>query len=57
MPEDYQPANGPHPDKQQIGVVWMPISRLNTLPLQPAGIGRVLQQAGSGALPAYLGGL
>ncbi|MGD8801575.1 MAG: NUDIX domain-containing protein [Gammaproteobacteria bacterium] len=33
---DYQPANGPHPDKHQVDVVWMPIENLTDINLVPA---------------------
>lgn len=35
LPDDYQPKNGPAPDKHQVDVVWMPVARLGELQLFP----------------------
>jgi ADP-ribose pyrophosphatase YjhB (NUDIX family) len=39
----YQPANGPHPDKHQVDVVWMPIEKLTEINLVPADYAGLLQ--------------
>jgi ADP-ribose pyrophosphatase YjhB (NUDIX family) len=38
---DYEPRNGPRPDKHQVDVLWVPIeelSRLNLIPADYAGL-------------------
>jgi len=40
---DYQPANGPHPDKHQVDVVWIPIDNLTDINLVPADYIALLQ--------------
>jgi ADP-ribose pyrophosphatase YjhB (NUDIX family) len=40
---DYQPANGPHPDRHQVDVVWMPIENLTDINLVPADYIALLQ--------------
>jgi len=34
---DYQPRNGPRPDKHQVDVVWVPFSQLAEINLVPGG--------------------
>jgi 8-oxo-dGTP diphosphatase len=34
---DYQPRNGPRPDKHQVDVVWVPFSQLAEINLVPSG--------------------
>lgn len=55
VPDDYQPASGSHPDKQQVDVVWVPLNDLPTTPLLPTAAIPILQQIGSGNYPCYLG--
>ncbi len=57
VPEDYQPMNGPHPDKQQVAVEWVPINQLSETPFLPAELGTLLQQATRSPTPGYLGKL
>jgi hypothetical protein len=33
---DYEPRNGPRPDKHQIDVLWVPVDELSQLNLVPA---------------------
>lgn len=35
LPDDYQPRNGPKPDKSQADVVWVPLQDLPKLTLDP----------------------
>ncbi len=41
---DYQPRNGPRPDKHQVDVEWIPVSRLPEINLVPGGYSKLLQQ-------------
>ncbi len=41
---DYQPQNGPHPDKHQVEVVWVPFDTLDGINLVPAGYVELLRQ-------------
>ncbi|MCG8670627.1 MAG: NUDIX domain-containing protein [Pseudomonadales bacterium] len=38
VPEDYQPHNGPHPDKHQVDVVWADIENLTSFPIFPKSL-------------------
>jgi ADP-ribose pyrophosphatase YjhB (NUDIX family) len=40
---DYLPGNGPHPDKHQVDVLWMPIEKLIDINLVPADYVDLLQ--------------
>ena len=40
----YQPRNGPHPDKHQVEVVWVPFDSLEGINLVPAGYVELLRQ-------------
>ena len=42
--DDYKPRNGPRPDKHQVGVNWLPLSRLTEINLVPADYVELLIQ-------------
>ncbi len=52
VPADYRPHNGHHPDKHQVGVVWLPLERLSEAPLLPCSLASHLVATGE---PVYLG--
>ena len=39
---DYQPRNGPRPDKHQVDVLWVPLAKLAEINLVPAGYSDLL---------------
>ena len=39
---DYRPRNGPRPDKHQVEVLWIPVSRLATINLVPSAYATLL---------------
>ena len=57
VPDTYVPASGPHPDKHQHDVLWLPLSELRGAPFFPAGLGEVIDGAPPphAARPVYLG--
>ena len=55
VPDDYRPASGPHPDKHQVDVVWLPLEQLVGLPLFPADLGKRLGPIINGEQRGYLG--
>lgn len=55
VPASYIPANGPHPDKSQIEVVWIELDQLSKLPLVPAFYASLLSTIGQTDAPIYLG--
>lgn len=55
LPPDYRPISGPHPDKHQVDVVWLPLSELSQVELFPKGIARHLQALSCSASLGYLG--
>lgn len=55
VPEDYEPANGYHPDKHQIDVVWLPLNEALNHRLFPAGLANVLTDLHAGRAGCYLG--
>ena len=55
LPGDYRPQSGHHPDKHQVGVVWMPLAEIEAVPLQPASMAGYLAQLPMGAECVYLG--
>jgi len=55
VPEDYRPGSGPHPDKHQVDVVWLPLERLIEQRLYPASMARHLLGLGQSGNPCYLG--
>ncbi len=53
IPSDYQPRNGPQPDKHQVAVEWVPLDRLAEADLSHPFL---TSAVASGAVPAtYLG--
>jgi ADP-ribose pyrophosphatase YjhB (NUDIX family) len=55
VPDDYLPESGPHPDKHQIEVVWLPFSRFPDVSLFPKSLEIDLQSLFKGDRPSYLG--
>ncbi len=61
VPEDYRAQNGPAPDKNQLGVCWLPQQQLDTARLLPAFLPRVIKdvldqrRAQRDYFPQYLG--
>ena len=55
VPADYRPRNGHHPDKHQVGVEWMPLAEIETIPLQPAAMANYLARLPAGSERVYLG--
>jgi len=43
---DYQPRNGPRPDKHQVDVLWVPVNRLQEINLVPADYVKLLAKQG-----------
>ena len=56
VPAEYQPINGAAPDKNQVEVLWMPLSSLDRIALYPRSLNSCLQHLQSAAGGAiYLG--
>lgn len=55
LPDDYQPHNGPAPDKRQVDVVWMPIERLSEIQLFPQYLGELIPRICKQQLSPYQG--
>ena len=60
VPDNYVAQNGPHPDKHQINVIWLPLAEINQSPLFPPGLKDILlmepqSSPNNRALPVYLG--
>jgi ADP-ribose pyrophosphatase YjhB (NUDIX family) len=55
VPDNYRPASGPHPDKHQIDVVWLPLAQLSQQPLFPPALGDRLAGIIAGEQRGYLG--
>lgn len=53
--DDYQARNGPHPDKHQVDVEWVPVSRLPEINLVPADYSELLMKQSPSLV--YLGQL
>ncbi|MCU7829118.1 MAG: NUDIX domain-containing protein [Candidatus Thiodiazotropha sp. (ex Myrtea sp. 'scaly one' KF741663)] len=53
--DDYQPASGPHPDKHQVDVVWLPITELSKVALFPKDLARHLPSLINEGAQGYLG--
>jgi len=43
---DYQPRNGPRPDKHQVDVLWVPVNHLEEINLVPADYVKLLAKQG-----------
>jgi len=54
VPGDYQPQNGPHPDKHQKDVLWLQVSELCHKGFIPKSLSGVIAQSIPGE-PVYLG--
>ena len=55
VPDDYLPESGPHPDKHQIEVVWLPFRQFPDVALFPKSLEVNLQPLFNGDRPSYLG--
>lgn len=55
LPENYQPESGPHPDKHQIEVVWLPFAQFSNVSLFPKSLETDLLPLLKGEKPLYLG--
>jgi len=55
VPVDYVPTNGYHPDKHQVEVVWLELSKLHREPLYPRSLASYLKQDQVPSAPVYLG--
>ena len=53
--EDYEPRNGPRPDKHQVEVLWIPVSRLASINLVPSAYAELLASRDQGQV--YVGQL
>ena len=55
VPDDYQPVSGPHPDKHQVDVVWLPLAEIPEQPVFPPDLSRHLGRIIDGEQRGYLG--
>jgi len=58
VPARYAPASGPHPDKHQRDVLWLPVAELELAPFSPRGLSALIDVHGAGHPapgPVYLG--
>lgn len=55
VPDDYTPANGSHPDKHQVEVVWARLDELAGMPLYPRSLAPYLADTREHAGTVYLG--
>jgi 8-oxo-dGTP diphosphatase len=55
VPAGYRPVNGSHPDKHQVGVVWLPLREMPQHQLFPRGLAKVLSDLRPGTAACYLG--
>ncbi|MCU7811820.1 MAG: NUDIX domain-containing protein [Candidatus Thiodiazotropha sp. (ex Notomyrtea botanica)] len=53
--DGYQPASGPHPDKHQVDVIWLPIAGLNQVALFPKDLALHLPGLINKGAQGYLG--
>ncbi|MCU7853852.1 MAG: NUDIX domain-containing protein [Candidatus Thiodiazotropha sp. (ex Monitilora ramsayi)] len=53
--DGYQPASGPHPDKHQVDVVWLPIAELSEVALFPKDLALHLPTLINEGVQGYLG--
>ncbi|MCU7807850.1 MAG: NUDIX domain-containing protein [Candidatus Thiodiazotropha sp. (ex Semelilucina semeliformis)] len=53
--DDYQPASGPHPDKHQVDVVWLPVAELSEVALFPKDLALHLPSLIDKGAQGYLG--
>lgn len=57
LPEGYEPRNGPRPDRNQTGVMWLSIDEIASRDFSPPFVRDVILQLARGAQPfmGYLG--
>jgi ADP-ribose pyrophosphatase YjhB (NUDIX family) len=53
--DDYHPASGPHPDKHQVEVVWLPFAEFSQVELFPKSLEVDLERVLKGKKNLYLG--
>ena len=53
--ETYMPQNGHHPDKHQVEVVWIELSKLDSVTLQPQSMAEFLSRIQQQKSAVYLG--
>jgi len=57
VPKNYKPRQGSKPDKNQVGVEWVSLDRLEKIDLRPQGMADLIRRAASGKGPIYAGTL
>ena len=57
VPKNYKPRQGPKPDKNQVGVEWVSLRRLDKIDLRPRGMATLIRRAAAGKGPIYAGTL
>jgi 8-oxo-dGTP diphosphatase len=57
VPDDYVARNGTKPDKSQVGVVWVKLANLATMPLYPASLSHWLPEGILRDTAVYLGSM
>ncbi|MDJ0741486.1 MAG: NUDIX domain-containing protein [Gammaproteobacteria bacterium] len=55
VPAGYEPRSGPHPDKHQVGVVWVDLDAIPDMPMHPDYLIGCLAGLGDESNPHYLG--
>ena len=53
--DEYVPASGPHPDSDQVGVVWLDGDALREARIYPSRLRDVLDRDRSAAMSTYWG--
>lgn len=57
LPKNYKPRQGRKPDKNQVGVEWVSLDRLEKIDLRPLGMASLIRRAAAGKAPTYAGTL
>jgi ADP-ribose pyrophosphatase YjhB (NUDIX family) len=57
VPKNYKPRQGHRPDKNQVGVEWVSLRRLDEIDLRPRGMATLIRRAAAGKSPIYAGTL
>ena len=57
LPKNYKPRQGSKPDKNQVGVEWVGLRRLDKIDLRPPGMVKLVRRAATGKGPIYAGTL
>ncbi len=57
VPKSYKPRQGSKPDKNQVGVEWVGLRRLDKIDLRPPGMVKLIRLAATGKGPIYAGTL